>query len=173
MAASGSLFAGRPRTGSSKLGAQVDADGNELEVLRYCQTLFQLEWLDINTQNFVNLEKIATSWLAFTPGFHILFWLNVIQFKFLLAEHLPFGDGCWMFCYFPVHYLYLFATYLRFRYLDFGNLIYCLVMHLSMFSPRGGWGLPRKLDSSEKWESNFPPIWHNFVFKIPWIGLQI
>ena len=40
MAASGSLFAGRPRTGSTKLGAQVDADGNEIEVLYHCQIYF-------------------------------------------------------------------------------------------------------------------------------------
>lgn len=31
-ATSGSVFAGRPRTGSSKLQPQQDADGNEAEV---------------------------------------------------------------------------------------------------------------------------------------------
>ena len=32
-ASGGSLFAGRPRTGSKKLGTQLDADGNEIEVI--------------------------------------------------------------------------------------------------------------------------------------------
>ena len=47
------------------------------------------------------------------------------------------------------------------------------VMHLSMFSPRGGSGggggdYPWELDDFEKFGFNFLPMWHDFVSKIPW-----
>ena len=37
----------------------------------------------------------------------------------------------------------------------------------------GGWDYPRELNNFEKLGSNSLPMWHNFVSKIPWMGLQI
>ena len=41
MAATGSLFAGRPRTGSTKPTVQLDVDGNEVEVYL---TIIDISW---------------------------------------------------------------------------------------------------------------------------------